>query len=208
MENKVDYLLVLSPPKSIVDHVRIDKRYSEKLIGNFESLNSKAHLTMSNYFLKNTYEVEPLIPHLQYKMSMLPSITLNINGYNYFETGNKRTIYASPTIDSDAELWFEQMRDHVKSNSITPHITIAKNISEEQFEILWSMFKDRKWIESFHIDRLTILKRQSIGLNNNYVKLKELEFKNDKLIRSFIYKNRRRRIKPRGPFSGDQMELF
>lgn len=206
--NRFDYLLILEPSKITNAHALRGKRLVRKAIGNFDSMNSFPHLTITNFYNKPDYEIESLIPSLRRKILTLPPLHLKVDGYDYFENPKSKTIYLKPVIGQQEMIWFDQISDHVNKSEIVPHITIAKGLSDEQFETLWPMFKDDKFSDTFCIDHLTILKRETYDLESYYKSLTNLKFKNQRLMAPFIYKSRKKRTHPRGPESGFQTFLF
>lgn len=205
---RCDYLLVLSPPRNFEKFVSSEKRFAKRIIGRFDSMGSIGHITITNFFNKNDYQIEPQFNSLQRKISTLPRLNLRINGYDYFESTGGKTIYIKPIVGKFEQEWFNQISDHVKRSEIVPHITIAKGISDEQFDKLWPIFKDKECSDSFFVDYLTILKRNTYGPDNYYIIFKKLKFKNERLLAPFVYKNRKRRSAPRNSFWGIQTFLF
>jgi len=53
MESYKDYMVLLSPSECIKAKVKALKQETEKLIGDFESLHSQAHISLKNLRRKN-----------------------------------------------------------------------------------------------------------------------------------------------------------
>lgn len=207
---KFDYLLVLPPPKSICRLVSSFKIRCSKIIGPFEGMRATAHITVTNYFVKDDYQVDLLVPYLKIWIATLPKLRVNIDGFDFFETdgGRRKTIYAKLMVDEHTRLFLDQLRDIINGNAIVPHITIVKDIPDAKFQQLWPIFKSKEWQDSFMADRVSILKRETFNINSFYTVADDLLFKGHKLSAAYIYKNRRRRITMRGAISGCQMNLF
>jgi len=72
------------------------------------------------------------------------------------------------------------LRRYFGVSSFEPHITIARNIPHDTFKKLWPHFKNLEWDEQIIIDKLTVLRRPTIGHDKSFKMFKELEF-NQKL---------------------------
>ncbi|MDB5006757.1 MAG: 2-5 ligase [Mucilaginibacter sp.] len=171
-----DYLMVLSPPESIISTVKKLKEHTFNVIGAYESHYSTAHITVQYWPRKKPVWVEPLIPKLERDLQNLSSVILDINGFRYFNTADRYTIYANINSSPLTDIWFKQLRKYFTKHDAVPHITIAKNLSGAAFEKVWPYFKNRQWNEQFEIDRLTMLQREAIGHNKSYKKVKEIPF--------------------------------
>jgi 2'-5' RNA ligase len=180
MTGYYDYLIVLSPSESVINRVKKYKGHSFGKIGEFESFHSQAHITVQFWPRKKPLWVEPLIPKLERELQLLPGIEIDIKGFDFFNQRSSKTIYAKLKSSSLTDIWFKQLRKYFNKPAFIPHITIAKNLNEEAFSILWPGFKNRDWDERFAIDKLIIFKRETIGYDRSYKKIKEIYF-NQKL---------------------------
>src|ERR1700749_5073676 len=103
MTGYYDYLVVLSPSESVVSRVKKLKGFSFNKIGEYESLNSKAHITVQYWPRKKPLWVEPLLPKLERELQQLPSPVLDINGFDFFNQQHNKTIYAKLKASSHTE---------------------------------------------------------------------------------------------------------
>lgn len=170
-----DYLVVLSP-ESVISKVKELKSRTFSQIGEYESHYSKAHITIQNWARKKPVWIEPLIPRLERDLKSLPPVILDINGFGFFDHQEYPTIYARFKSTPLTSVWFKHLRKYFGISNFEPHITIARAIPHDTFKKLWPQFKDLDWNETIKIDKLTILRRSTIGHNRRFEVFRELEF--------------------------------
>ncbi|WP_259070266.1 2'-5' RNA ligase family protein [Mucilaginibacter sp. X4EP1] len=171
-----DYLIILSPPDEVSEQVKRLKYSSSTVIGEYDSLFSKAHISIQPWMRKKPEWVTPLIPKLQRDLQNLPPITLNIDGFAYFDQQETATIYAKLVSTPATKAWFKSLRKYFNTPSFEPHITVARSISKDNFNKLWPYFNGRPWQQEFKVDRLTILCREHIGYQQRYKIYREMPF--------------------------------
>jgi len=178
MTGYFDYLIVLSPSENIVTRVKKLKGFSFKKIGEYENSNSKASIEVQYWPRKKPLWVEPLIPKLERELQLLPAATMDINGFNFFNQQRSKTIYAKLKSSPSVDIWFKQLRKYFNKPAFEPHLTIAESITGDAFNTLWPGFKNLHWEEQFYVDKLIILKRETIGYDRSYKGFKEIYFNN------------------------------
>lgn len=163
MKDYSDYMLLLSPSDSVNEQVRQHKLNAALIIGDYESIHSKAHISIETYPRKKPFLTEPILLELGKQLKMVCPFTFSIAGFDIFHHGNNyRTIYAKISSTPASTTWFKQLKRHLKVNRfMVPHITIARNITIAQFNLLWPHYKNIEWNESFTVNGLTILKRET-----------------------------------------------
>ncbi|HWZ04235.1 MAG TPA: 2'-5' RNA ligase family protein [Mucilaginibacter sp.] len=171
-----DYLILLTPPDSIINNVKKLKEQSFITIGEYESHYSKAHITVQPWPRKRPVWVEPLLPKLERDLQTLPPLVMDINGFDFFDQQESQTIYTKLTSTPATKLWFKLLRRFFNTPPFEPHITITRNIPHDNFKQLWPHFKTLQWNERFSIDKLTILRRETIGYDKTFKIFKEIPF--------------------------------
>lgn len=171
-----DYLIVLSPPEHIIENVKKLKDFSYSLIGEYDSHYTQAHITIQYWPAKKPTWIEPLVPKLERELQTLPQAILNIDGFSFVEQQGLPAIYAGLKQTPLTDIWFKCLRSFFNRSYFTPYVTIAKNISQDALEKLCPHFKHIDWREQFKIDKLTILRRETIGYNKTYKVFKEIKF--------------------------------
>jgi len=176
MTHYQDYLVLLSPPENINATIKSLKHFAGGIIGDFEGQNAKANIVVQPLPRKKPVWIEPLMPKLERELQTLPPVELEINGFAYFDQQEFQTIYAKLNSTPATKLWFKLLRKFFNTPPFEQHITIARNVPHEYFKMLWPHFKDQPFNARFKVDRLTILRRETIGYNKTYLVYKEMPF--------------------------------
>ena len=90
---------------------------------------------------------------------------MTIDGFDYFNHGEDyKTIYARIRSNSETSAWFKTLKKHLNDKDfLLPHITIARNIPVSDFNKLWPHFKATNWVESFTVNELTVLQKETFA---------------------------------------------
>lgn len=156
IKNPVQELLFLiSPPPHIASDVSVLKDDVQFLIGHeFEDRYSRANISLFKYSDKH---IEEMIQHVEAKAAHFKPFNAFIKNLNVFRYGSSRTIYLDVVNKYPIRDIFEKL---VKEDvNYTPHISIAKNISLEDFLKSWAYLKDLPYSQHFLCDRITVLAR-------------------------------------------------
>jgi 2'-5' RNA ligase len=177
MTDYKDYLILLSPPENINEQVKKFKQASARLIGDFDGIHGRAHITLKALRRQKPFWTEPLFAQLEKELSLIEPMTLQINGFATFLPTDFTTIFAAIKSTPEIEDWFKRIRKSLNEKKAVPHITIARQIPNALAKKLWPKFKDRQWDDEFEIDRLTILQRETFGGDKHWKPFKEIRFK-------------------------------
>jgi 2'-5' RNA ligase len=177
MELYKDYMVILSPPASISEQVKKFKQASERLIGEYEGLHSKAHITLKRLRRQKPFWTEPLFDQLEKELSLIEPFTLQINGFNHFLPTDFTTIYAAIRSTPEMEDWFKRVRKFLNEKKAIPHITIARQVPNDLAKKLWPKFKTRQWNEDFTVNKLTILHRETFGHEKGWKHFRDIAFR-------------------------------
>jgi 2'-5' RNA ligase len=185
-----DYLIILSPPQNIGEQVKKFKQAAARLIGDFEGMHGKAHITLKALARQKPFWTEPLFAQLEKELSLIEPFTLQINNFAHFLPTDFTTIYAAIQSTPAMEDWFKRLRKCLDEKKSVPHITIARQIPNEQAKKLWPKFKDRVWNEPFEVNKLTILHRETYGYEKKWSKFMEIPFRGDAMLNRFVEKKK------------------
>lgn len=177
METYKDYMILLSPPDNIAEQVKKFKQASHRLIGDFEGMHSKAHISIKTLSRQKPFWTEPLFADLEKQLSLLEPATLQLNSFATFLPTDYTTIYAAIRSTPEMEDWFKRLRQCLNEKKAVPHITIARQVPNDRVKKLWAQFKDRPWDEIFEVKCLTILHRETYGHNKTWKPFKDIPFK-------------------------------
>lgn len=178
MKNYADFLILLSPSDKVKVQVRNHKLHAVEVIGNYESMHSIAHISIKKMHRQKSFLTEPVIRSLTPKLATIPSISLCIDGFDYFNHGEDyKTIYAKIHSTPEVTQWFKTLKKHLNIKEfMVPHITIARNIPVADFNQLWPYFKDMNWSESFTVNELTVLQKETFAPFAKWEKFTRLPF--------------------------------
>jgi 2'-5' RNA ligase len=175
-----DYLMLLSPPETVKQEIARYKKASAKLIGDFKSMDSPAHISIMHMERQKPFMEDRSMQMMESSLAALPPVLLHVDGFNYFpHLHNKMTIYAHIRSTPSVEQWFRHLKAVLKiKKTLLPHITIARNIPEDDFNILWPNFRQRHMVEPFWINELKVKKRETFGYSPKWEDFKTFRFKN------------------------------
>ncbi len=208
MKGYSDYLFIFPPSESVIDNVRGMKHFCAGMIGNFDGLHSKAHITFQPFPRKKPFWIDPITARLEKEFSLIPPINLQMNGFGIFTNGDHNTIYGRLNLTPTAQEWFKDVRRSLKLKKFEPHITIAKSLTQQDFKRLWPHFCNRDWSDSFLIDRLTILQRETIGHDRHWHIFREIHFKGNPDSYYLKPTNRIEAAEVSNTYYGEQVSMF
>ncbi|RVU00862.1 hypothetical protein EOD41_09505 [Mucilaginibacter limnophilus] len=177
-----EYMPIISPPDEINDEIRYFKTVCTDRIGEFKSSGSKAHITIPfEERRQKIFTAEPAIERMEKRLNTMPTITLEINGFDIFPNhvaGN--TIYATIEMDDKTKNWFKLLLKemHLNKRTITPHLTIARGLSNDQLKTLWPYFMKQKFNHRFEVSEMIMLKREMFAHEPTWKVFKRIQFLN------------------------------
>jgi 2'-5' RNA ligase len=161
VQNPVQELFfIIAPQRHIKSDVSVLKDDVHYLIGHtYESHRSLAHISLFQYADSNEENVDDMIRFVEKKAASFQSFNVFLKDFGVFYNGAKRTIYMDVVNKYPIQDIFEKI---VKENaSFTPHITIAKNLTMDDFLRCWPYLKGLKYSnQHFVCDRITVLTRE------------------------------------------------
>jgi 2'-5' RNA ligase len=208
MEAYKDYMMILSPPPRIAEQVKKFKQASERLIGEFEGMHSKAHISLKRLHRQKTFFTEPVFDQLEKELSLIEPFTLQINGFAHFLPTDFTTIYAAILSTPAMEDWFKRVRTILNEKKAVPHLTIARQVPNDKAKKLWPKFKDRPWNEAFRIDKLTILQKETFGYDKTWKLFKDIHFRGDPVLNAYVDKKKLAEEAKVKPADENQISLF
>lgn len=182
MTGYADYLFLLSPPQTVIDEIARYKKASAKHIGDFQSMHSPAHISLAHIERQKPYFAENTLSRTEQKLAIMPPVLLHIDGFKFFEhLHDKKTIYAAILDTPAVDNWFDLMKKNLGIKKVfVPHITVCRNITDEQFNTLWPHFRHKKWTEPFWANQLAITRRETFEPYAKWQTVKTIAFKGNK----------------------------
>lgn len=182
MPNRVDFLPILSPSNGIKGSVSNWKLDCSLLVGKYPGMKGTAHITMRDDLMNKDFALtEQSLMAYEKKLRLQYSIDLCTNGFDFFKGNSGNTIYLAMRSDPLYKIWFKELTQKLnnKRKHFTPHITITKSIDRHKFDRLWPKFDKSQHNQTFRVDRLTVLKRETFDKESNYEIFNEFPFKNE-----------------------------
>lgn len=178
MKGYTDFLMLLSPSDKVKAVVSTHKCHAANIIGNYESMHSTAHISIKMLHQQKTFLTEPGILAFRKRLCLIPPVTLSIDGFDYFNHGEEfKTIYARIRSTPETTHWFKMLKQHLHVKEfMVPHITICRNIPVADFDKLWPHFKAMEWKETFTVNALTVLQRETFASFAKWEPFTELPF--------------------------------
>ncbi len=209
MKNYADFLILLSPSDKVKASVAEHKQYAFSVIGKYESMQSIAHISIKKMHRQKSFLTEPAIRALTPKLNAVAPITLTISGFEYFNHGEDyKTIYAKIVSTPEVSQWFKELKKHLNIKEfMVPHITIARNIPVSDFNLLWPYFKELKWNETFTVNELTILEKETFAPFAKWQEFTRLPFKGKTIVASVPKPSLAKPLRS-APGQGVQISLF
>jgi 2'-5' RNA ligase len=152
-ETLYEYHVLLSPGDAIIDDVDALKQQLHEMITLQDyNLHALAHVTLMKL---EGYDSMNLAAQIKAAVAGVKRFTVKLNGYDYFKNGNERTLYLKiedpAPIDNLAALIkpgsrrkpkkvirqisiLDKPGQKPKAPTISPHVTIARNIAEADYE--------------------------------------------------------------------------
>ena len=150
-----ELFFIIAPPRHIMSDVSVLKDDVHYLIGHkFDDHFSKAHISLFKY---DDEHIDDMIDFVEEKATEFKPFNIFVKDFGVFYTGTKRTVYMDIVNKYPIRDIFEKL---IKENSeFTPHITIARNLSPEDFVRTWPYLRDLHYSQHFTCDRITVLAR-------------------------------------------------
>jgi 2'-5' RNA ligase len=153
VKSKVQELLfVISPGANIERDISVLKDDVQYLTGKkFDDRFAKAHITLFNYVGDNPDEI---LDYIEERAANTSPFNIFLKDFNVFYGGSKRSIYLDIINKYAVSDLFDLFE---KDEATTPHLSIARNLSAEDFLKCWPYFKAMHYSQHFCCDTITVL---------------------------------------------------
>jgi 2'-5' RNA ligase len=188
MTSYADYLFLLSPPEPVKELICKYKKASVKHIGDFKSMDSPAHVSILHVDRQKPFFADHTVSRLEKQLYIMPPVLLHVDGFRHFtHLHSKMTIYAHIRSTPAVEAWFTLLKRNLNiKKALVPHITVARDIPEGDFNTLWPHFHHKKVVEPFWVNELKIVKRETFGSYPKWEKFKTFPFKGTKSFECLV----------------------
>jgi 2'-5' RNA ligase len=155
-----ELFFIISPARHVKSDVSVLKDDVRYLIGHdFEDQFSTAFISLFRY---NDEHTEDMIAYVEEKAAELSAFNVFLKDFGVFHNGSKKTVYMDIVNKSPIQEIFEKII--IEDPNFTPHITIAKNLSSEDFLKCWPYLNELSYSnQHFLCDRITVLAKNEKG---------------------------------------------
>lgn len=159
---------MIAPPPHILSDISVLKDDVQYLIDKkFEDRFSKGYIPLFKY---EDRHVDDMLNFVEEKAETFNPFNIFIKDFGVFYNGHKRTIYMDVVNRYPIRDIFEKI---IKSEpQYTPSITIAKNLSDEDFLKAMPYLKSLRYSQHFTCDRITVLARSE----KRWIHYQDIEF--------------------------------
>ncbi|MDQ7947203.1 MAG: 2'-5' RNA ligase family protein [Pedobacter sp.] len=162
-----EYLMLISPSEEVSRKVSEVKSIFSETYGCKHAAQLVPHLTMINFLQQESAEFRLINCFEKFTQYVAP-FSIELNGFGEFAP---HTIYlklaeTQPVIDLVKDLRSKFQRilkisEQLKPNyTLKPHLTIARQLTPEQFETIWPTYKKEHFSESFLAKEMILIRRE------------------------------------------------
>ena len=158
------FFIALLLPEELNEKVRVYKKYMQERYGCSVALRSPAHITLVPPFWFDENNELSLVQSLE-NFEFGPGFTLTTHHFSSFPP---RTIFIALDPSDELNHLKERSDLHFRQSGLAiptdarpfhPHITIAtRDLHKKNFHESWAYFKDRNFMHSFRVERLSLMK--------------------------------------------------
>jgi 2'-5' RNA ligase len=136
-EQEGELFFIIAPPRHVLSDVSVLKDDVHYLLGHtYSDLHSKAHIPLFKY---NDKFNRDMIRFVEARAAEFESFNVLLKDFGVFYNGSKRSIYMDIVYKAPIQDIFEKI---VRQDpNYTPHIPIARNLSEDDFLRCWPYLK-------------------------------------------------------------------
>ncbi|MCX6350549.1 MAG: 2'-5' RNA ligase family protein [Bacteroidetes bacterium] len=160
MELREQFSVAICPQDDIVEYVSLIKKDLRKVINSYASINSEAHMTF-NTFWANERELCSWKTYINKFCNHLIPFEIRFDSFSAFPP---KTLFLAPDEESNKVL--RRMLKEFHNNKLpnqkgkvrVPHMTIARELSEEEMMFALDYLKDKNFNLEFTCNDLVIRK--------------------------------------------------
>lgn len=164
MKKQSEFFVIIAPPRSVCQVVSDLKLFVRDAIGHdFEGHSAKAHISLFRYEDSHT---ESWLYDIEEQLSAHRPFHVSIKGLRAVDEDGKKTI----CLDIAYKQTIQDLAKRLTGHEINPRVTIAKNLTEEDFVVAWRSLRNISYSYDFTCDHVTVLKKGS-GRWKTYIDL-------------------------------------
>lgn len=147
------FFFTITPPQPVQAFVSDLKKQIRKAIGHgFQDEFTPANISLFKY----TYKTESLLYDVDWLISALLPFEIHVKGLGLFKHGVNKTIH----LEIECKTPVPDLANALGGESITPHITIARNLGPDDFARAWESLQNTSYSNYFQCNTITVLKKE------------------------------------------------
>ncbi len=164
-----ELLFIIAPPPHICSDVAVLKDDVHYLIGHtFSDRFSKAHISLFRYADEHAGD---MIRFVEEKAASFKPFNVFLKDFGAFQLGPGRSVYMDIVNKYAIREIFETLVK--EASGFTPHISIARNLNDEDFLKCWPYLKSLNYSnQHFVCDRITVLQRDG----SKWIRYRDIPF--------------------------------
>lgn len=148
------FFFTITPPQPVQVFVSGLKKQVHKAIGHgFQDEFSPAHISLFKY---TDFKTESFLYDADWLVSALLPFDIRVKGLGIFKHGTNKTIY----LQIEYKTPISELAKVLSGKSITPHITIARNLAHDDFTRAWESLQNISYSNCFRCTSVTVLKKE------------------------------------------------
>lgn len=167
-----EYMIVANT-ECCEDNIIQLKQYLKNTIGTFPSAYSVPHITFSAFSMQEKHQ-DLIIQRLRHKLKQVSSFKVRLDGLSAWESSS--TIFIQTSQEESLNLGsmifqalynrlVTEIHHSLKTKSGTAHVTVARGLSPENFEIAKALLLPISFKKEFTVKHITLLKRKANAIS-------------------------------------------
>jgi len=155
------YFIAISPPRKIIDEIRIFKEDFAQQYNNSKALKNEAHITLLPPFSRNTESESDITEAFRKIDTDVTPFEIVLNGFGSFPNPKHPVIFVKPETNSALEDLHLRVQHQFNFNkrSFNPHITVGyRDLSFENYLKAWEIYKNKAYKTKFTVDKIILFR--------------------------------------------------
>lgn len=165
--NLWEYRLLANPGEAVLEKIMVEKKYFEDKYETEIAIKTVPHIAIANFLAKEILE-DRIGRLLQNICNQHYSFSVALNNFSGFPSHAVFIRVQNPQPFQRLANGLQALGDMLQTNdcpplelSSKPHMTIARQLDEEIYNIAIKEYASREFHEQFTVDKLVLLKRDS-----------------------------------------------
>ncbi|SEK30688.1 2'-5' RNA ligase family protein [Parapedobacter koreensis] len=176
-----EYLLIIEPIDQAQKQIQAFKRYFIKNHRYHNAIVSRGHITLMR-FLQHEHVEQRIVQKLQQLANSIQPFEVELQNFGSFGHTLFIDVKSADPILQLVATHKQELRPLLSGAkhlapyfAAKPHITIARNLTPAQHEIIWPIWKRTRYHDTFRANNMVLLKRAA-GIQSRYAVVRKFDF--------------------------------